>query len=181
MCSSVELLKQEINQTAEAEHDLAKWKLGVTAALGAAAFGFGKEGCSPSYWVLLFVPFVCAYVDLFSYQYELRVLVLARFIREHGESAPVLQAYEKTCEAERGNRVFSLGNAAELWSSLAASLLGPVLYLLHDKFAQPSADSLLISRPAAFSVWLFGILLIVYLWVDLQFKSRKISKGTGSR
>jgi hypothetical protein len=65
----------------EDEHDLAKWKLGVTAALAAAAFGLAGQNSGPNYWLLLIVPFVCAYVDLYAYQYELRIRVIARFLR----------------------------------------------------------------------------------------------------
>ncbi len=57
MGSALNLLKEEINQTSGMGHDLAKWKLGVTATLGAAAFGLANNGV-PNYWLLLFVPFV---------------------------------------------------------------------------------------------------------------------------
>ena len=94
-------LKEEINKNNEMEHDLAKWKLGVTAALGAAAFGLGKDCGTPPYWLLLFVPFVCAYIDLFVYQYELRILVIARFLRQHHQDGDkFLMKYEKhSCPA----------------------------------------------------------------------------------
>jgi hypothetical protein len=65
MDSTLILLKEEINKTNEAEHDLAKWKLGVTAALGAAALGVGKDG-SPPYWLLLSIP-LFAPMSTYSY------------------------------------------------------------------------------------------------------------------
>src|SRR5437879_5385022 len=128
MDSALNLLKEEINKTMEAEHDLAKWKLGVTAAMGTAAFGLAKG--SPNYWLLLLVPFVCAYVDLYAYQYQLRIHVIARFLREHAEGDVVLQTYEKECEKWRSQDIFSLGNWAGLGCSLGASVLGPVFYAL---------------------------------------------------
>lgn len=181
MDSTLNLLKQEINKTFEAEHDLAKWKLGVTAALGAAAFGFGKDGSNPNYWLLLFVPFVCAYVDLFNYQYELRILVIARFLRKPGQGDELLQKYELECERERGKRIFSLGNLAEISCSLGASILGPIFYVLHNRYYGSDKGSLLVSRPAAGMIWLWGVLLIIFLWLYFQYKTRQLSGDGESR
>src|SRR5579864_4908218 len=102
---SLQLLKQEIVQTMESEHDFAKWKLIVVAALGGTAMGLGKE--TPRYWLLLFIPFLCAYIDLHSYQYQNRIMVLARFIRDYHPAHPVreddatLHAYEGLCHRFR--------------------------------------------------------------------------------
>jgi hypothetical protein len=173
MNSTLSLLKQEINKTNEAEHDLAKWKLAVTAALGAAAFGLGQDGSAP-YWLLLFIPFVCTYVDLFDYQYQLRILVTARFLREHGQDDAVLQAYEQECEEVRARHIFSLGKLAEISCSLGACVLGPVFYLLDSHF-NPGRGSLLVSPAVGGVIWLSGVLLIVFLWVYFQVKSRQLS------
>ncbi len=173
---SIVLLKQEINQTNEQEHDLAKWKLGVTAALGAAAFGIGKND-NPGYWLLLFIPFVCAYIDLFVYQYEIRILVLANFIRNHGQDDRVLNSYERECDERRGKtRVFSLGDWADLSCSLGASIIGPVFYFLHRR-THPKDTSLLISPAAAGVIWSAGVLLIVGLTIYFQIQ-RKALLGT---
>jgi hypothetical protein len=157
------LLKQEINTTVGAEHDLAKWKLGVTAALGAAAFGLTKDG--PSHWLLLLVPFVCAYVDLYAYQYQLRIRVIARFLREHpAKGDELLQAYELECEKWRGKGVFSLGNWAGFGCSLGASAIGPVFYVVHRR-QYTGLYNLLVSHAGAGMVWLVGVLLILILWL----------------
>jgi len=174
MDSSLRLLKEEINKVNEAEHDLAKWKLAVTAALGAAAFGLGKTGTAP-YWLLLFVPFVCAYIDLFDYQYELRILVIARFLREHGESDKVLQEYEVECEKERASGgTFSLSKWAEFSCSLFLPLSGLVLYLL-DSRNNPGRGSLLMPPAAAAAIWLLGVLLIGALWAYFLVSSLRLS------
>jgi hypothetical protein len=173
MDSTLNLLKEEINKTLEAEHDLAKWKLGVTAALGAAALGLSKD-FNPNYWLLLLVPFVCAYVDLYAYQYQFRILVIARFLRERPEGGAVLQRYEQECEKLRKQNVFSLGSWAGIGCSLGAALLGPVLYLLkcwHDgKFPDIRA-----SLVAAGVLWFVGVLLIIYLWRYFKHQAEKIS------
>jgi hypothetical protein len=163
------LLKEEINKTQEAEHDLAKWKLAVTAALGAAAFGFSKEGGS-SYWLLFLVPFACAYVDLYDYQYRLRVLEIAVFLRGQTQD-PVLQAYEKHCADVRKGRNFNLGKVAGIGSSLCASLFGPAFYELAPRSA---IDTWYLPEHWAMTIWWIGIALVVYLYVDFDLRERKL-------
>lgn len=176
MDSVLTLLKQEINATMEAEHDLAKWKLGVTAALGAAAFGLSKD-TSSNYWLLLLVPFVCAYVDLYSYQYELRIRVIARFLRGHSDTGiELLQQYEKDCENWRKQTVFSLGNWAGFGCSIGASACGPMFYIArhwHD------TDLLGVSHEAAGAIWLLGVFLIIGLWLFSQQELGKVGDESG--
>jgi hypothetical protein len=172
MDSALNLLKQEINATVAEGHDLAKWKLVVTAALGVAAFGLTEKN-KPCYWVLLFVPFVCVYIDLYTYQMRLRVQVIAKFLREHPEGDAVLQKYELECQKLRGphRHVFDVENLAGLTCSLFVSGSGPVLYFLLLLRGRASLDDLLISPAAAGIVWLFGVFLIVLLY--------KVSKRMG--
>jgi hypothetical protein len=180
MDSTLTLLKQEINATMDAQHDLAKWKLGVVAALGAAAFGLSKE--SPkSYWLLLFVPFVCAYIDLYAYQYGLRILVIARFLREHSEGDAMLQAYEKECEKWRSRGIYSLGNRAGYGCSLGVSILGPVFYFLQRIDNPAGGNGLLMPPAAATTIWLLGVLLIVLLWRQFQQQTHEFSLKTNLR
>lgn len=177
MDSTCSLLKEEINKTLEAQHDLAKWKLGVTAALGAVAFGLTRD--SPAYWLLFFVPFVCAYVDLYAYQYQFRIYVIARFLRNECSDA-ALQRYEQECEELRRKNVFSLGNWAGLGCSLGASVLGPVFYILHvlrSPSRQTCPDSLLVSTRDAVAIWLSGVALIIFLWFYFKWHTMKISGG----
>jgi len=175
MDSPLELLKDEINKTNEQEHDLAKWKLGVTAALGVAAFGITKE-TEPYYWLLLFVPFVCAYIDLYAYQYQVRIMVLARFLREHpGVNNTVLRDYERACKGWRKENVFSLGTWAGLGSSLGASLAGPLFYLLVRR-NNPKTD-LLVSPCVAGLIWVAGVLLIGALWVYFRSRVNKVEEN----
>lgn len=165
MESALNLLKQEINKTHGAVQDLAKWKLVVTAALGAAAFGLFEK--DPKYWLLLFAPFVCAYIDLYAYQLELRVLVIARFLQRHRDGEDdFLQQYEKECETLRGpgKHVFSLDSWAGIGCSLAVCVSGPVLYFLQC----PSTRQcyLGISLPWAKRIWLSGVVLIGLLYLS---------------
>lgn len=154
---SLKLLKEEINQTTQSEHDFAKWKLIVVAGIGAAALGLGKDTLNNNYyWLVIFIPFVCAYIDLHSYQYQTKIMVLARFIREQGEEDPILCVYEKVCEKFRKDNVFYLGQAANLLASILLTLAsaGVVIYKggeTGSKFAN--------------TLWIGGIALIIGLWL----------------
>jgi hypothetical protein len=187
--SSPTLLKEEINKTQDAEHDLAKWKLGVTAALGTVAFGLSKDN-APAYWLLFLVPFVCAYVDLYDYQYRLRTLVIAKFLREEAGD-PVLQAYENRCAAQREKHTFNLGTMAAISSSIGASIFGPVFYFFLRLPAPTGApitpavpncvpvppavsDSLLVRPVYALAIWVVGIALVIGLYLHFRYKEREI-------
>src|SRR3974390_1530418 len=104
--STPALLKEEINRTVANEHSLAKWKLAISGVLGAAAFGLWKQG-GTNYWMLIFIPYVCAYIDLYLYQDYLKIQVIARFLRECGDD-PILQAYEMQCRGLREGHYFDL-------------------------------------------------------------------------
>lgn len=110
---SVRLLKQEINDTFASIHDLVKWKLAVCAVLGAAALGLNTSGDKRQqyYLLLLFIPFVCAYIDLYCYQYQIRILVIARFLRRQTTDA-VLRQYELWCTETRKTGAFGLWHLA---------------------------------------------------------------------
>jgi hypothetical protein len=137
---SSQMLKEEINKINDVGYDLAKWKLVVTAALGAAAIGLGsntKPGSDPHLnpsWLLLLIPFVCAYIDLHGYQNALRVLVISNFLSRHKAGDDVLRAYEQHCASLRGEKkfkgVFTLAEEAGTASSIVMSVIAPVLYLV---------------------------------------------------
>jgi hypothetical protein len=176
MDSTLNLLKQEINKTQEAEHDLAKWKLGVTAALGVAAFGLANYS-KPNFWLLLFIPFVCAYIDLYGYQYQFRILVIAGFLRNRADADVDLREYEKKCEELRGQHIFSLGSWAGLGCSLGASIFGPIfacLYWFHT--GGTGRETLLVSFPAAVLIWILGVFLIGFMNWYFQHQVRRISQ-----
>jgi len=165
------LLKGEINQTLDSLHDFAKWKLIVTSALAAAGFGLSANQDKPHYWLLLFIPFACAYVDLNCYQYLIRITVLARALREHSEDA-LLRTYERECEELRERYgIFGLGKNAGVGASLAVSIVAPGFAV-----AAFSATKN-VSFYVALSVWAVGIVLIVALWRFFLRKNEAADKG----
>lgn len=161
---SLNLLKQEINQTMEDEHDFAKWKLIVAATLGAAALGFDKAA-APHYWLLLFIPYVCAYIDLHLYQYQARILVLAKFIRNYSAAGAAnadnaLQDYEKNCKTLRKAHFFDLGQAANFAASLGLSIVAPLIaFVAYSGSNQPIKPTC-----SAVIIWVVGFVIICILW-----------------
>lgn len=176
--SSAITLKEEIIKTNEQEHDLAKWKFIVTAALGAAAFGFGHDQTRRNYWLLLFIPFTCAYIDLFVYQYGLRILAIARFLRDHHDDS-LLNDYEMWCEEQRANHVFSLGSIADLSASIGVSVLGAAGYVLGERF-NGGSEIPFVPLWLAAVLWSIGIFLIVFLWTYHKKLAARLS-GTPQR
>lgn len=179
MDSALGLLKEEINQTFRDQHDLSKWKLIVTASIATAAIGLNSQDSSNSHkdilpWLFLFIPLVCAYVDMLGYQYQMRILVLSNFIRKShpckssDEDDAILASYEEECSKKRQHTAqFSYGNTAGLASSLIASfaaLIGFFALVIHP-FAWPGL------RP--FPWHLLCFLLVWYLEFRLIYHCHK--------
>lgn len=159
---SLNLLKQEINQTLESEHDFAKWKLLVAAALGATALGLDKGG-TPHYSLLLVIPFVCAYIDVHLYQYQARILVLAQFIRDYHPPLAlpdtVLQDYESWVAGFRTKRIFDLGQHANFGASIGLSVVAG-LPLVASWW---SGENTHVNKWVAVAIWGTGVVLIFIL------------------
>ncbi len=161
-------LKEEINQTLEDLHDFAKWKLIVVAALTSTALGLldPKRGLAP--WLLVFVPYACAYVDLNCYQYLLRIFLISKVLRECKDAGPLLCEYERQCEVYRKKGIFTFGLFAQIGCSLVFALvpLGfAVDQLRADKTSLQNIGPLL-------ATWMVGMVLIVFCYRAYKRKSK---------
>ncbi len=78
----MEKLRDEIIESQKIRADLIKWKLILTAVLGAAGLGLEKGNMEDTALLLCLIPFVCIYVDLAARHQNLRIFVIAKFIRE---------------------------------------------------------------------------------------------------
>jgi len=173
-----ELLKGEINQTLKSLHDFAKWKLIVTSALAAAAFGLTSTGGQARYWMLLLIPYACGYIDLNCYQYLIRITVISRSLRMASKTDEGLARYESLCHELRQRGVFSLGEYAEVAVSLAISLVAPLFAVF--QFQQ---DKRPLEMCLAAAFWLLGVLSVIGLWLYYKGKNRvaetdKVVSGT---
>jgi hypothetical protein len=127
----------------------------------------GKE----NHLLLFIVPFVCAYIDLYTYQYQLRTLVIAGFLREPSGD-PVLKAYEDECREVRKGYVFKLSDWATFGSSIGATLFGVIFYCLPPAGSDP--DTRLSNVLAAGAIWGVGAALVILLYCFYQRESDKI-------
>jgi len=158
------LLKEEINKTLDSLHDFSKWKLIVVSALAATATGLpgSKIQTGPS-WLLVVVPFACAYVDLNSYQYLLRIFLIAKVLRQVEEDK-VLRQYENECEKYRAQGYFSMGMFAQLGSSVIISLILPGFACA--RLILDNTDTWMVG--AFVAVWLVGIAFLVICAINYR-------------
>ena len=155
------LLKKEINLTIKSLHDFAKWKLIVTSAIAAAALGLAPgQSRQPIYWLFLFTPFACAYIDLNCYQYLIRITVISHFLRKNASPEdPVLQLYEKQVDMLRRNyNIFDLGQYAQIGVSMFISV-APVFAVVQFVHEQRRVAVVL-----ALVAWAIGVFFVWYLW-----------------
>ena len=109
-------LRAEIVESEKARIDFLKWKIILVAATAAVGFGLTKD-VTQAPLVLGFIPLISAYVDVICVHNDLRILVIASFLRTHGtESA---KEYEQLCKDEAGS--FFLESFALLGATLVFS------------------------------------------------------------
>jgi hypothetical protein len=150
----VELLRHEILEAQKARSDLLKWKVVLVAALGTVGLGLNPGG-HPHRLLLVGVPFVCGYVDLLCHHLNLRIQLIASFIRECPEAnitetGLILKRYEDFV-AGMGDRPFSL----ETWALRQSSLLlsaAVSLYALSARSNEPSSTTLALSLAGVFGI-----------------------------
>ncbi len=167
-------LRDEIIEAQKIRADLIKWKLVLVAALGASGLGLGvseKEGAIPRdglYILLGLIPFVCTYVDIAARHLNIRMQVIADFMKSysktHAEESPILGAYELHCEALHEKGIFELENSILTYSSAFLSVLVILsAYVLPTK--PPEGVSMLLVASG-----LLGLLLAFV--VDLLYKKK---------
>ena len=143
-------LRTEIVESQKARIDLLKWKIILIAALGGGGFGIAKEQGSAFPVLLGFIPLVCAYVDIVCVHNDLRMLLIAYFLRTGGATGVPLdkdaKAYEDLCEDQRWT--FFLESFALVGTTVAFSLLVAVMALQPDmREMLPQGKSPLLTGP----------------------------------
>lgn len=140
-------LRTEIIESQKFKVDLLKWKLLLAAGLGGAGLGGAGLGAAAQTaaragdqaaaqagsgmpLLLALIPLVCAFVDVVCYHNDLRIMVIARFLRTDPHAGSFARAYERLCLKHR--RFFVLEGFALYWATLALSVLvaaGPWLMI----------------------------------------------------
>jgi hypothetical protein len=170
-------LRAEIVESIKIRADFLKWKLVLIAALGAAALGFtGNNHTIPE--LLGFIPFVCAYVDILCTHTDLRIFVIAKFLRENKVSAEDSKAYEATVSRLSG--AFFWESFALLGTTVATSLMLFGLVYYSDQFTDIGGRQMLLSPRAKDFLVLMGTLgLLVSLSATVYkaiYRHSKLSK-----
>jgi hypothetical protein len=117
----MEILRQEIIEAQKIRAQFVQWKLTLVAVLAGVGLGFYPSIASHSTAVLILIPFVCVYVDVCVRHLNLRVLIIAEFLRStrHGATEKYFAEYEDFCYTKR--RAFKLEDLVFQWSSIFLS------------------------------------------------------------
>jgi hypothetical protein len=95
-----------------------KWKLIAIGSVFAASLGLSSEHADAGFiWALLAIPVVTVCVDLYIWDWDIRMCVIGRFML--GRGSPYLTWAEGHVSPQG---IWALGNAATTWSSQAANL-----------------------------------------------------------
>lgn len=163
-----DVLKQEINKTLEDLHDFAKWKLIVVSAIASTALGLVRSGDVLAAWLVAFVPYACAYVDLNCYQYLLRILLIAKVLRKNSADDALLNEYEEQCEKYRKKGLFSFGIFAQVGCSLAFSIV--LLGFAVGRFMV--GEFKVLNLVPLVAIWLLGLIVVIGCYVAFNRKKR---------
>jgi hypothetical protein len=99
---TLDKLRDEIIESQKARTDLIKWKLVLVAGIGAASLGSTNTIVHANALLLALVPFVCLYVDAVCFHLDVRIMAIARFIRQNPITAePEAALYETYCTENR--------------------------------------------------------------------------------
>jgi hypothetical protein len=156
-------LRTEIVESQKARVDLLKYKLLAVAALG--AFGLSRDNTSPMcIYSFCFIPFVCIYIDLLCFHNTLRILVIAKYLKNSCRD-PYELFITNHLEEYHHNKVgffFKLEDWALQWSSIALSIILAFfgLWLGFQKSCHPEACFFLLAGVAGFILVIIS--LIVY-------------------
>ncbi len=118
-------LRDEIVESQKTRADILKWKLIIVASLGGAGLGLTGQAKDAAfgyaYLALMFIPFVCVYVDLLCRHNALRIEIIGAFLRSR--EADPQYAYEQFVDSKRHLKAFDLEDWVLRYSTIALSAL----------------------------------------------------------
>lgn len=190
--------RHEIIETQKVRSDLLKWKLILCAVLGGIGLGLRGVGLrgmagtnsfssggldSHIYLTLCLIPPVCAYVDILCYHLNLRMFVIARFLKDprrriirnfsndNKKSINDTEAeyenfrlYEKICEEERD--AFELESFALKASSIVLSFILIILPFVVELDNQtPELDNIILVVSGFFGI-------IAAIWIESSYQKK---------
>jgi len=169
-------LRSEILQAQVARTDLLKYKLFVSAAIGAVALGTGPSaGGGKVPYVVGIIPLVCLYIDAVCKHNDIRILVIGRFLglRRSGSFAAEYERFAGSLRSVFGLEAFALSFSTMVLSSgIAAAGAGRLI------FQGSAADAKLVSIELASGV--LGVLGTLLLHRRARSLISAIAKANGS-
>lgn len=114
-------LREEIIEAEKMRADLIKWKLLLVAGLGATGLGLNGSSHDGITELLCLIPFVCVYVDLLARHLNLRIHVIAEFMRR--QKVDWTADYEECAKLMEKGRVFALETGVLWYSTVFLSVL----------------------------------------------------------
>lgn len=169
----MEKLRDEILQAQAQRGELLKWKLFLVAGFGGAALGLGGERMPASdlRYLLFLVPLLCNYADVLCRHLNLRILVIARFLR--GADHNGFRVYEQLVEKARAMDGSVDAFCMEDWAIEYSTRILSVLVGVYGAFA---ADRRLFTLllAAAFC----GLALSLWQRHEYKKRARKIGQIT---
>jgi hypothetical protein len=117
-------LREEIIHAHETRSELLKWKLAIVGAIGAVGLGLaGAQTSKHADLVLAAAPLVCIYVDLLCMNLNIRMLVIASWMRQapiHDAEQRAIGEYEAF--VDRFRNAFALEDWAIDWTTRVISV-----------------------------------------------------------
>ena len=137
-------LRTEIVESQKSRIDLLKYKLVSVAALGSVGLGLGSyhgnDGNSilRQDYVLCIIPLACIYVDLLCYHNNMRILVIAKYLKSMGNEyekyiSGLGEALQRDGIAKKEGYLFELEDWSLIGSTIFLSLVITAIGFFMDR------------------------------------------------
>ena len=177
---NISALREEIRESEKVRMDFLKYKLIAVGTIGSIGLGFSKNG---NIIILSLIPLVCLFVDILCYHNNLRIFVIASFLKKKKDPYEkfVADLFVKSVEAGKSDcYVFKLEDYALLWSTLIVSLLiffiGIIkLALLDESICSCDFKELLFGKQSSYFYLIISSLIgiISTIIINRDYKKRK--------
>ena len=175
MDTKPEILREEIISSQKARMDFLKYKLLSIAILGAVGLGLEDNSSSPIKnvdYVLCLIPLVCVYIDFLCYHNNIRILVIAKFLKTEGDKYE--NFVDDLCREIKPKKklddryLYNMEHVVLIWTTLFISVLliiyGIILSCSKSEYGTCFILSFIISG-------LLGIILTI--WANKENKKRE--------
>jgi hypothetical protein len=168
-------LRDEILAFQAGQRDLMRWKLITIGGLAGVALGISTASTNSTGMVICLAPLVSVYCDLLCREYDLRIAIIAAFLRKPGRP---FAEYERFIDSVGSTRWWRLKKTTLYGPTAAACVLTAVIgYLVAIR--QTPVNSL--TRNAALVAAAIGSLLLILVerWFNSKQQGIRQSESSG--